>query len=100
MNNQVNLIESQVKLDEYSDGFIAQTMQIIPQEFIDECKAERFHNSQTRVNTEMHRAGRVPQVIVDKWMREGYNIFQEPVKKTLAKLKAEGLDYFITSDKA
>lgn len=94
------IIDSGVSFDENTEGLVIQTYQEIPQEFIDGLKSERFTNSQRRVPNEFHRAASIPVAIVDKWKSEGYDVFTEPVAKSIAKLKTENLDYFITSDKA
>lgn len=93
------LIEGQVDFEQNSDGLVIVRSQEIPQWYIDQLKEERFQNSQSRVKNEMHRAASIPQEIVDKWLREGYDVFKEPVAKSVARLKAENLDYFIASDK-
>lgn len=92
------LIEAQSDLIEHNDGLTIQRVQEIPQWWVDQLKDERFA-SKHRPTREYHRAASVPQAVVDQWLREGYDIFKEPIAKTLAKLKAEGLDAFITTDK-
>jgi hypothetical protein len=47
----------------------------------------------------MHVAS-IPAALVDKWYRDGYDVFQEPIKKTVAKLKNENLEYFLATEKA
>jgi hypothetical protein len=96
---QDKLIDSDIAFDENSEGLVIQRFQEIPHSFIDKLKEERFQNSQSRVKNEMHRAASIPVALVEKWQREGYDVFKEPIKKTLAKLKHENLDAFITSDK-
>jgi hypothetical protein len=92
------LHDIQVDFDENTEGLIIKKSQNISQEYIDSLKDARFESKNRRAG-EYHRAASVPTVIVEKWLKEGYDIFQEPVAKTLAKLKAENLDYFITTDK-
>jgi hypothetical protein len=96
---QDKLIDSDIAFDENTDGLVIQRFQEIPHSFIDKLKEERFQNTQGRVKNEMHRAASIPVAVVEKWQREGYDVFKEPIKKTLAKLKNENLDAFITSDK-
>lgn len=88
-----------VNFDENSEGLVIKKSQEITQEYLDSLKEARF-NSKNAPSSEYHRAASIPVVIVEKWMKEGYDVFNEPVAKSLAKLKAEGLDYFITTDKA
>lgn len=93
------LHDIKVDFDENTDGLVIQKSQEITQEYIDSLKEARFE-SKHRPAGDYHRAASIPVVIVEKWMKEGYDVFNEPVAKSLAKLKAEGLDYFITTDKA
>lgn len=88
-----------VDFAENTDGLVIQKSQEITQEYIDSLKDARF-DSKHRPSGDYHRAASIPVVVVEKWLKEGYDVYNEPVKKTLAKLKAEGLDYFITTDKA
>ena len=39
----------------------------------------------------------VPQAVVDQWLREGFDIYREDAKAIVARLRAQGLDAFITS---
>lgn len=91
--------DSGFALNNYTDGSVIETFQTIPTEFTDDLKAERFANSQSRVKSEYHRVASVPVVVVDKWIREGFDFWKAGAKEILARLKAENLDVFITSDK-
>lgn len=91
-------IEAQTDLVGNDEGLAIQRVQEIPQWWLDQLKDARFE-SKNRPAGEYHRAASIPQAVVDQWLREGYDVFKEPVSKSLAKLKAEGLDYFITTDK-
>ena len=90
--------EVDFKIDENTDGLLIEKYQEIPREYVDSLKSYKQDTKHT-VAGEYHRAASIPQVIVEKWMQEGYNIFEEPVSKSLARLRAEGLDYFITTEK-
>lgn len=92
------LIEAQSDLIEQGDGLTIQRVQEIPQWWLDQLKDERFA-SKHRPTGEYYRAASIPQALVDQWLHEGYDVFKEPIAKTLAKLKAGGLDAFITTDK-
>ena len=41
----------------------------------------------------------VPTIIHEEWLREGYDMTREPAHKTIARLKARGLDAFIATNK-
>jgi len=95
MNNE----DIKVDFQENTEGLLIQKTQDIPQEHLDYLKAYRADNSSGRMG-EYHRAASIPTIIHEKWLSEGYDCTVEPIRKTLAKLRAEGLDYFITTDKA
>ena len=48
------------------------------------------------------RVASIPTVIVEKWMKEGFNIFDQNVdgKDIIKRLKAEGLEAFLTTEKS
>lgn len=93
-------IKEDIKVDfaDNADGLLIKKSQDIPQEYIDHLKAYRAE-SNTAPAGNYHRAASIPIIIHEKWLAEGYDCTKEPIRKTLAKLKAEGLDYFITTDK-
>lgn len=92
------IIEQQIDFDENSEGLVVIKSQDIPQWWIDDLKEARFQSKFSKAG-EMHRVASVPQAVVEKWLSEGYDVHKEPVAKSVAKLKAEGLEYFVTSDK-
>ena len=93
------LIESQV---EFQDGdstnpLVIKRFQDIPQDYLDALAEDRKASS-ARAN-DFHKAASIPAALHETWLRQGYDCTKEPVRKTLAKLKAEGLDYFIATEK-
>lgn len=96
--NEPKLIETQVDFQENSEGLVIEKAQHIPQWWLDQLKNERFE-SKNKPTGDYVRAASIPQAVHELWLSQGYDCTKEPIKKTLAKLKAEGLDAFITSDK-
>lgn len=94
-----NLIGSNATVSANTDGHIIHSVQAIPQAFIDNLKTERFESMNVR-EKDYQMVASVPQVLVDKWIRDGFDFWNEPNRKIVAKLKAEGLDYFVTTGKA
>jgi hypothetical protein len=92
------LIASDFNVGENADGTFIEQYQEIPQWWIDNIQTAKADTKHSRAG-EYHRAASIPQVVVDKWLSEGYDVFKEPVAKTLAKLRSENLDYFITTEK-
>lgn len=94
------LIESQY---DFLDGdettpLIIKRSQEIPQDFLDSLAQDRFESAQGRAK-EFHKAASIPVAVHEMWLKQGYDCTKEPVRKTLAKLKLEGLDYFIATEK-
>lgn len=85
--------------EEEGSNLIIAKEQDITDDYIQDLKDARFGSKNARAG-EYHRAASIPVILHEKWMAEGYNCMEEPIRKTIARLKAEGLDYFITSDKA
>lgn len=92
-------IDQDVAFGENSEGLIIERYQEIPQSFIDELKAEKASSSSVREGEYM-RAASIPVVVVEKWVREGFDFWNASAKEILAKLRAEHLDDFITTKKA
>lgn len=81
-----------------SDSVTIKKFQDIPDDFLT-MNADMRQLSREGRTGETHTMARIPEVIADKWMKEGFNVYKEPIKASIARLKAEGLDYFITSVK-
>jgi hypothetical protein len=67
--------------------------QDIPDTFI-----QRLRDSEAArpKNAEMRKVASIPTVIVEKWLREGFDVHKESAQAIVARLSAEDLSYFIT----
>jgi len=83
--------------NEKGDLMVEKT-QAISDDFVKQCK-EDFNNSKKRQSNEMELAASIPTAIYEKWLSEGFDALVEPWKAIKARMKAEGLDYFIRSVK-
>lgn len=92
------LFETKVDFHEQGDNLIVEKTQDIPTWWLDQLKNDRFE-SKSKPMGEFHRAASIPQALHEQWLATGYDCTREPIRKTLAKLKHEGLDAFITTDK-
>jgi hypothetical protein len=93
------LIESNV---DFVDGDGVNTLTVkryqdIPQEFLDGLAEDR--KLSTNRAADFHKAASIPAAVHELWLSQGYDCTKEPVKKTLAKLRTEGLEYFIATEK-
>lgn len=86
-------------LTENSDGHIIERVQQIPTEFLDRLKAERNDSSSVREG-EMMRVASIPVVLIERWLSEGFDFYNEPARAIVAKLKNDGMEYFLTTGKA
>lgn len=93
-----NLIETNVTLVQSGDDLGVKYTQDIPDHFIQDIQ-DRFTGANDATGNFLF-VGSVPSAIADRWMREGYNVFEEPVRKTLAKLKAENFGKFVGTSKS
>lgn len=92
------LIDSQVSFDENSEGLVIEKYQEIPQNFIDSLREEKANSRSVREGEYM-RVASIPVIVVEKWMKEGFDFQHATAKEILTKLRLENLDYFITTEK-
>lgn len=83
---------------EHDAQLVIKKTQDIPQEHIDSLKEARAASTSRKMG-DWHRAASIPTSVYEAWLRAGYDAQKEPIAKTLAKLRQEGLDYFITTDR-
>lgn len=72
--------------------------QDIPADFISELKKTKASSTDEREGEFMHVAA-IPVVVHEKWLREGFDCTKAPIKETVKKLRAEGLDAFLVTNK-
>jgi len=96
--NSPTIIDTSVDFHDSADGLLIQHHQEIPQSFLDQLKEAR-NGSAGRPMRDFERVASIPVSVYEKWLREGYDAQKEPVSKTLAKMRIEGLEYFITTEK-
>lgn len=87
-------------IGENADGLFIKRDQYISDEFLQRNADLRFESKAPAKN--FHMFASVPEAVVDKWMREGFNIYDGSVsvKDIVKKLKQEDLTAFLTSNKS
>ena len=75
---------------------ILQSRQEISEDFLSKARADK-DASLDPMKGELHRVCTVPAVLVEKWLREGFNVYTEPAKAIVARLQREHLDAFVTT---
>jgi hypothetical protein len=95
----VNLIDAQTDFGcSVGENYTKHT-QVIPGDFLDDLKSERLASAAIR-SRELHRVASVPTQVVEVWKRQGYDFMRMSAKEIVRKLQADGLDAFITTNKA
>lgn len=56
--------------------------------------------SANRREGEFMKVASIPVIVVDKWMREGFDVFKASAKEIVAKLEAEDMGYFMATSKS
>jgi len=81
------------------DGrLVIERRQDITRTFLDELAEARKASTRAKMG-DFHRVASIPTSVYETWLRQGYDAQKEPIRKTVAKLRAEGLDYFITTER-
>lgn len=82
------------------DELVIKRSQEITQDYLDSLKDARNASIHQPMG-EMHRVASLPNMLVEMWKSQGFDIMSDEVgiKEIIAKLRADGLDYFITTDR-
>lgn len=99
-NNGLATHEVTRRLTFDGDQAIIRRQQEIPDDFWDQVARLKHINETAPVGEYMHVAA-IPDVIVEKWYAEGFNIFDPNVdhKQILARLRNEDMDRLITTSR-
>lgn len=98
---QPQVIEKLVSFsNDIGGGLVIKHEQYIPDDFISDLRREREDSLSTPAG-EFHRVASIPTGWVDKWKREGFDIYDKNVTNAdiIKRLRKEQLDGFITSNK-
>lgn len=89
-------------VEEDDNNFVRKHTQNIPQWHLDNLREQR-NNSLGQREGDFMRVASIPVAVVEKWMREGFDIMSDKNitgKDIVKRLKAENLDAFLTTDKS
>jgi hypothetical protein len=96
--NSVNLLSGSTDFLQDGNNVIQKSTQIISQSFMDDLKESRNQTS-GKPSGEFMRVASIPTTVVEKWMREGFNIWEASGTEIVKRLKNESLDGFLATDK-
>jgi len=95
---KVDLIDPQWTLKGPEDQMYFQYDQDINDNFLGTLSDARVASANSRTK-DMHLAADIPVAVVEKWLREGFDIYKENWKSIRKRLVAEDLGAFITTSK-
>lgn len=98
MNKSIVLEDFDWKIGEHVDGLFVKKGQHISDDFLTRNRDLRF-DSKKRAG-DFHHLASIPVVVVEKWLKEGFDIYREPAKAIVKRLKQENLEAFLTSNKS
>ena len=97
---QPKLVGVTTDFGENADGLFIKKTQDISTSHMDALRQQR-NDSLSQREGEFMKVASVPAVVVEKWLKEGFNILDPNVdgREIVKRLKAENLDAFLTTDK-
>jgi len=97
-NNVPSLIQSDTAYLLQAGDLLRKHTQSVPQAFLDDLKDARNESSGRRMG-EFMRIASIPTLVVEKWRREGFDVWEASGAEIVKRLKAENLDAFLATDK-
>jgi hypothetical protein len=94
----LNIIDPRVSFEDDPAGLVIRQDQEIPDDFLSQLKQTKIDNHGKRAGEFLHVA-RIPVLVYERWLREGFDAGQASLKDILARLHRESLDGFIVTDK-
>lgn len=94
----INDVNARFILDSDTRNLNFEKTQHISSDFMDSLKAQR-ENSLGLAEGDIMSVAKVPAIVYEKWLTEGFDIMKEPAHAIVARLKQESLDGFLTTKK-
>ena len=98
LKNGTVLHDVEWDLGQNADGLFIKKEQYISDEFLTANRDARFESKAP--SKEFHRFASVPVAVVEKWLKEGFDVYKESPKAIIKRLRAENLEAFLTSNKS
>lgn len=96
--NIPNLIQSDTDFMQQAGETVRKHTQHISQAFLDDLKDARNESTQKPMG-EFHRVASIPTAVVEKWLREGFDIWEASGPEIVKKLQAEDLQMFMATER-
>jgi hypothetical protein len=94
------VFDLQTALRDTSEGLLLHREQTIHSDYLDDLRKVKDASLEHMGNREMHRVASVPVELVERWMSQGFNIYEAPAKDIVKRLQAEQMDAFITTKRS
>ena len=95
---QPHLIQSNTDFIMDAGDLVRKHTQTISQAFLDDLKDAR-NDSNSKPAGEFHRIASIPTVIAEKWLREGFDLWEATGEQIVRKLKTEDMGAFMATEK-
>ena len=92
------LIQSNTDFIHESDALVRKHTQNITQAFLDDLKDAR-NESTSKPMGEFHKVASIPTVVAEKWLREGFDLWEATGEQIVRKLQAEDMGAFMATEK-
>jgi hypothetical protein len=97
MTSSLLLSDVHWAIGDNTDGLLVRKDQEITSEFLNQLADERLASKAPA--KDYHKLASIPVVVVEKWLREGFDIYRESAQAILKKLRDEDLTAFIATSK-
>ena len=94
----VDLLGVNTDFIQQGDDVVRKHTQEISQAFLDDLKDSRNASKDQREN-EFMRVASIPTVVVEQWLREGFNIWEATGPEIVKRLRDQNLDGFMATEK-
>jgi len=95
---QPHLIQSNTDFLMDAGTLVRKHTQTISQAFLDDLKDAR-NQSTTKPMGELHRVASIPTVVAEKWLREGFDLWEATGEQIVRKLQTEDMGMFMATEK-
>ncbi len=94
-----NLLGVDTQYLQTGDNVFRKHTQNISQSFLDDLKDAR-NASKDQDEGDYMRVASIPVIVVEQWMREGFNIYEATPQEIVKRLKDQNLEGFMATEKS
>lgn len=98
-NEERKLLGVNTQYLQTGDDVFRKHTQNISQSFLDDLKDAR-NASKDQYEGEYMRVASIPVIVVEQWLREGFDIYEATPQEIVKRLKDQNLEGFMTTEKS